>query len=225
MPILLHIILSAPGFLEVVGLVVLIGAGAGLLALVWAVIWALVGAGGGTVPLPGFTLALMEFLRPVIRAIFRVAFKDAGRLDRTCIALHNQLEFAAYCAVPVERRTVILPQCLRDADCPARVSSEEGIKCEECGKCVICKIRAIDRRIPVFISPGGTFSKRLLVSQRPRAILGVACPNDLVQGLRAAARMRVPAQGVALTRTGCVSTEVDFEIVRERLLVNEAKGV
>jgi hypothetical protein len=186
------------GFLGIFGLIVLIGAGLLLLALIWAMVWGLAGSGGRAVPLPGVTLAVMEFFRPVIRRVFGVLFRDPARLDRTCIMLHNQLEFPAYAAVPVEKRVVILPQCLRHPDCPAR-------------------------QIRVFISPGGTFAKRLLVSQQPVAVLGVACPNDLIQGLRATARLGIPAQGVALTKTGCVETEVNFELVKERLLACSAE--
>lgn len=212
MPVLLQTVVLGP--LEIVGLAAIVGACLAGIALAWATVWALAGADGRAVPLPGFTLALMEFFGPLSRAIFR----NADRLDRACIALHNQLSYPAYCAVPLERRVVILPQCLRNADCPARVSSAEGILCKECGKCVVCRIREIDRRIAVFISPGGTFSRRLLKSQGPGAVLGVACANDLAQGLRAAARARIPAQGVALSRTGCVATEVDFEPLKKLLL-------
>ncbi|RKY24190.1 MAG: hypothetical protein DRP79_08115 [Planctomycetota bacterium] len=223
MPIPVQTTFPDPGFLGIFGLIVLIGVGLLLPALIWAIVWGLVGSGGGAVPLPGVTLAVMEFFRPVIRRVFGALFRDPDRLDRTCIMLHNQLEFPAYAAVPVEKRVVILPQCLRHPDCPARISSTEGIMCKECGKCVICRIREIDRRIRVFISPGGTFAKRLLVSQQPAAVLGVACPNDLIQGLRATARLGIPAQGVALTKTGCVETEVDFELVKERLLACSAE--
>lgn len=207
------------GFLGAVGLVVLIALALVFAAFAWAAAWAFTGAKGAAVPLPGFTLALMEFFRPLLLRFFA---KDPDRLNRACITLYNRIRLAAYAAVPLERRIVMLPQCLRHIDCPAPISATEGILCEDCGKCIVCKIRAIDSRIAVFISPGGTLARRILESHKPGAVLGVACPNDLAEGLRASKRMRIPAQGVPLGKTGCVSTEVDFETVKERLLLGVA---
>jgi len=203
------------GFLGTVGLVALIALGIVVAAFAWAVVWAFAGAKGAVVPLPAPTLALMEFFRPLMLRIFA---RDPDAFNRVCITLYNRIRLSAYSAVPLEKRIVLLPQCLRHVDCPAPISSAEGIMCKECGKCIVCKIRKIDSRIAVFISPGGTLAKRILESHRPGAVLGVACPNDLVEGLRATAKARIPSQGVPLGKTGCVATEVDFEVVKERLL-------
>jgi hypothetical protein len=203
------------GFLAAVGLVVLIALGAVVAAFAWAVAWAFAGARGAAVPAPRPTLALMELFRPLMLKIFA---RDADAFNRVCVALYNRIRLAAYSAVPLEKRIVILPQCLRHIDCPAPISSTEGIMCKECGKCIVCKIRKIDSRIAVFISPGGTLAKRILESHRPGAVLGVACPNDLVEGLRTTTKAGIPSQGVPLGKTGCVATEVDFEVVKERLM-------
>lgn len=203
------------GFLETVGLVVLIALGIVVAAFAWSVAWAFAGSKGAVVPLPGPTLAFMEFFRPLMLGIFA---RDPDRFNRVCVTLYNRIRLAAYSAVPLEKRIVLLPQCLRHTDCPAPISSTEGIMCKECGKCIVCKIRGIDRRIAVFISPGGTLAKRILESHRPGAVLGVACPTELVEGLRATTTARIPSQGVPLGKTGCVATEVDFEVVKEHLL-------
>jgi hypothetical protein len=207
--------LATLGFLEVLGLVVIIGVALAVCALAWAAAWVFAGAKGASAPLPRLTLALMEFFRPLMLRVFA---GNPDAFNRVCVELYNRLRLSAYSAVPLERRIVMLPQCLRHIDCPAPISATEGIQCKDCGKCIVCKIRKIDPRIAVFISPGGTLAKRILESHRPGAVLGVACPNDLVEGLRNSLRAGIPAQGVPLGKTGCVNTEVDFNAVQERLL-------
>jgi len=65
--------------------------------------------------------------------------------------------------------------------------------------------------IRVFVVPGGTFAKRVLISARPRAVVGVACYPNLHEGMLNAKLAGIPAQGVPLKKTGCINTIVDFD--------------
>ncbi len=167
---------------------------------------------------PGATLTLLEIFFVPLRRVMRAISGDEHAAEKLGVRIYNQTRASRYASVPLERRMVFLPQCLRDNECPARLSSEEGFACKECGKCIICEIRRVAPEVRVFVSPGGSFSRRLLMRHRPKAVLGVACPPDLFEGLQAAARAGIPAQGVSLSRTGCVNTDVSFDDVREKLL-------
>ncbi|HEC95641.1 MAG TPA: DUF116 domain-containing protein, partial [Euryarchaeota archaeon] len=80
----------------------------------------------------------------------------------------------------------------------------------------------------VFIVPGGTFVKRILKGIKPKAVLGVACFNDLFEGIRICEKAKIPVQGVLLKTTGCVETIVDWDEVWEKVLLgvdtNEVKS-
>jgi hypothetical protein len=79
---------------------------------------------------------------------------------------------------------VFMPQCLRNKNCPARLTSE-GIKCVECGQCVISTVKkkAEGLGYKFFIVPGGSFIRRIAREHRPKAIVGVACRPEVKEGL------------------------------------------
>jgi hypothetical protein len=124
-----------------------------------------------------------------------------------------------YAAIPTSERMVIMPQCLRDLECPAHLDPKVGLACKRCGRCVIDRVRRLEGTDRIYISPGGTFSVRILESEQPRAVLGVACPRDLFEGMAVCHSLGIPVRGVSLLRYGCVATDVDFDEVREALFM------
>jgi len=170
---------------------------------------------------PRLTFFLLEKLRSVLKFLFSFFSRDRYIVERMAIKVLNRLYRRKYAAVPVKDRMIILPQCLRDLECPAPTDPRTGIACKRCGKCVIDKIRKLDGTDKIFISPGGTFSIRILESNRPPAVLGVACPRDLFEGMAVCHSLRIPIRGVTLLRTGCVATEVDFDELSEALFLGD----
>jgi hypothetical protein len=212
------------GFFGWVGLVVVIVAGALLVLFAAAFAGALAARKMRRAPMPRLTLFLLDIFFAPLKALLPRLTGDVFAVENAGIRLCNRAGMRRYAAVPLAERMVFLPQCLRDSECPATLSSEEGFQCQECGKCLICKIRRAAPDVRVCVSPGGSFSRRLLMRYRPKAALGVACPPDLFEGLEAALRAGVPAQGVALTRVGCVNTDVPFDEVEKALLAGIARS-
>jgi hypothetical protein len=167
---------------------------------------------------PRFTFFLIEKLRSPLKFLFSLVSRDSYAVEEIGIKVCNRFNLKRYEKVKLAERMVVLPQCLRDINCEARLDPLSGFKCERCGKCIADKIRKVDGSVRIFISPGGTFSKRLVESHRPGAVLGVACPRDLFEGMSICAGFRIPVQGVLLLRDGCVTTAVDTEKVFETLL-------
>lgn len=207
------------GFFGWVGIAALVVAGVAVALFIAAIAAAAVSGGGRRPFAPRPTLLLLEMFFTPLKRILPALTRKKFAAEKLGIGLYNTLGLAEYSATPLADRAVFLPQCLRYNDCPARLSSEEGFECKACGKCVIGEIRAIAPEVPVFISPGGSFARRLLLKHRPKAVLGVACPPDLFEGLQSAFHGGIPAQGVALTRVGCVNTDVRLDEVREKLLL------
>jgi hypothetical protein len=167
---------------------------------------------------PRFTFFLIEKLRSPLKFLFSLVSRDSYAVEEIGIKVCNRFNLKRYERVGLAERMVILPQCLRDINCEARLDPLLGFKCERCGKCIAERIRKVDGSVRVFISPGGTFSKRLVESRRPGAVLGVACPRDLFEGMSICAGHGIPVQGVLLLRDGCVATAVDTEKVFQALL-------
>ena len=162
---------------------------------------------------PNFVLFIIGLLYEPLRRLLSFFRVDPTLIDRVSVEIGNALNYPGFSATQIEERVLLLPQCIRSAECPAKLNSLDGIHCMGCGKCAIAELSAMCEELGVrmYISPGGTFSKRILMLSRPKAIIGVACYPNLHEGRLNTKLAGVPAQGVPLTTTGCVNTTVDIE--------------
>lgn len=148
-------------------------------------------------------------------------------VDQIGIEVRNNLFAQGFAGVPPKERIVVVPQCIRDLKCPARLDPASGIKCKECGKCVVKDLKEEGERLgcQVFVVPGGRFVERIVKTVRPKAALGVACHKDLNLAMHEIARANILVQGVPLIRDGCMNTAVDMkELLRRMRLGIEEMG-
>jgi len=138
-------------------------------------------------------LILVEGL---VRSIWKASRIDDRELVSFTIRLRNQMNHNDFCKVPMERRAIFLPQCLRAAGCPADLTGE-GMVCKRCMRCGIGEnldeLEAEGRK--VFIVPGSTFIKRMIKKYRPGAIVGVGCLIEVKEGLEMADGINMIAIG------------------------------
>ncbi len=120
-----------------------------------------------------------------------------------------------------QKRILILPHCLRDLKCPAKLGAN-GIECIFCKKCPLGDIVKVakENNYKIYIVPGSTFLKRILKENRPDGVFGVACYRDLFYGMNYLSRKGVATQGQALLKDGCVNTMVNVEELLDRLNQN-----
>ena len=140
----------------------------------------------------------------LLRSLWKALRLDDRELTSFAIRLRNQMNHDQFCAIPMDKRAIFLPQCLRSADCPADLTTE-GLVCKRCMRCGIGKV--IDhleedgRR--VFIVPGSTFIKRMVKKYHPRAIVGVGCLLEVKEAWRWS-RASTCGHGVVTSKDGCV---------------------
>lgn len=141
-------------------------------------------------------------------------------IDTVAAEIRNILFKNRFAAVPYNERVIILPQCLRNNECPAKFTSIEGARCIGCGKCKIKEIAAKAKElgyIGTYIAPGGGFVKRILKKTKPKAMIGVGCPYEVNLGLLDVSGRGIPCQGIMLLNNGCVMTDVDLPTVFETM--------
>ncbi|MCX7704589.1 MAG: DUF116 domain-containing protein, partial [Planctomycetota bacterium] len=131
-------------------------------------------------PFPTFAMFLLKFYRGMLTPIGRVLLGDGWSVEHAAISLANRLNSERYYKVGISDKIVILPQCLRDRDCKAKIDSKKGIECLNCGKCVVGRLKGAFPSLRVFVIPGGTFAKRVVEAENPKAVLGVACVMELL---------------------------------------------
>ncbi len=142
---------------------------------------------------------------------------DEKELFQLYVKTKNKASRSRFAATPYPERILLLPQCLRSRDCPAELK-EHGYECQECGKCKIEEVIQEAKRLgykDVFILPGGSIVKKILVKEKPKACLGVACLKELMLGSFICEKFGVVGQGIALLKDGCVNTEVDWKTLND----------
>ena len=147
---------------------------------------------------------------------------DEKELFQLYVEAKNRSLIENFAATPYNKRVLILPQCLRAKDCPAKIG-KYGYECQQCGRCSVAKIMQITKDLGykgTFIMPGGSLAQKILLELKPKASLGVACTKELVLGSYLCEKMGVIGQGVELLRDGCINTIVDMKALKEALNVN-----
>ncbi len=122
-------------------------------------------------------------------------------------------------SVPYSKRLLLLPHCLRDATkCPAKYDAT-GLLCEDCGRCVLTKLRAAAREkgYRVIIAEGSPVVMQLILSGQADAVLGVGCLLSLEKAFDKLQWLGMPAMAVPLFASTCRNTKTDLDWVEEMI--------
>lgn len=151
---------------------------------------------------------------------------DSSQLMEFLIRIDNDMNTTAFAKVPVEKRAVFFPQCLRSAKCPARLTPT-GLKCISCGRCGLGEvIPPIEKAgYLTFIVPGSTFIKRMVKKFRPEAMIGVGCLVEVKEGLELGKRISMTTLGVVTKTDGCVETTMDYDELLEVASIGLAEPI
>ncbi len=141
---------------------------------------------------------------------------DAKIVDQIGVEVRNKVNEKFYKKIDPQDKIVVLPHCLRSTDCEAKLEAS-GLVCKDCNRCVIgvIKTKAEEKGFKVFIIPGSTFLKKILEKNNFKAVLGVACYQDL--NLAMMKLSKFSCQGVPLLKDGCINTKVDVKSVFEKM--------
>lgn len=139
------------------------------------------------------------------------------------VAISNAFWQGAFAQVEPQRRLLLLPHCMAEADaCKGEVDAY-GLHCADCGRCEITRLRADAESLgyQVIVAEGtGQLLDRLTAGSAD-AILGVACMDSLARSFTRLSEFGVPHMAVPLLRDGCRNTETDLGYLRALLLLQE----
>ncbi len=169
---------------------------------------------------PNFLLFVLDSMYMPLKKIVSLFNGNEKMIDVVGVELRNIMLKEKFQSVPYTDRVVLLPQCLRSLDCPIKFSSVEGAQCAKCGRCKIVKIVKKAEELGYkgsYIAPGGGFVKRILKKVRPLGVLGIGCGYEVNWGMLEVSNKGIPCQGVIILRDGCVETDLDLDLVFEKM--------
>ena len=128
---------------------------------------------------------VIRYLFPGIIAFGRLLGFNRDTLQRSFIALNNQLVRAKQLRVPANRALILLPHCIQFAECEIKITGDVN-KCVRCQRCDISLLTQLaqEHGIGIAVATGGTLARKLIVERQPLFILAVACERDLTTGIR-----------------------------------------
>ena len=165
---------------------------------------------------PRFILYIVDLLYSPFKTIAQFLNLDEHLIDDIAIKVRDDVNKEKFRQIPAEKTLIFLPHCLRHRDCPARLQ-KEGLNCTECGLCSIGVIKKKSEPLgyKLYIVPGSSFVKKIVKENKFKAVLGVACHEDLNQMMMLLSDFC--PQGVLLEKTGCFETKVNVKKVFEKI--------
>ena len=155
---------------------------------------------------------------PTIELFARVFKFDVDAIKRDFISYSNNSISRNLNRNPINASQilVLLPHCIQNSDCLYKVTWDKLENCRLCGKCCVPQFLELKRTygIDVAVVSGGTAARELVRQKHPKAVIAVACENDLISGLRDV--RGIPVFAVLNQRPcgPCKDTTVDVEAVR-----------
>ena len=153
--------------------------------------------------------AYIKIIYPVTLLLGRLIGISKEKIRESFVSVNNSFINALKKQFNPSELLILLPHCLQHTDCTIRITTDVT-KCARCGKCDIAKLCEISEKykIKMAIATGGTIARKIIIENRPKFIIAVACERDLVDGLREV--FPIPVYGVLNLRPEgpCVNTRV-----------------
>ena len=165
---------------------------------------------------PKFLLFILNSLYSPFKSLASLLKLDEHLIDDISIKVRDDINREKFRKTPADKTLIFLPHCLRHRDCPATLQ-KEGLNCTECGLCSIGVIKKKSEPLgyKLYIVPGSSFVKKIVMENKFKAVIGVACHEDLSQMMMFLSDFC--PQGVLLEKTGCFETKVDVKKVFEKI--------
>lgn len=172
---------------------------------------------------PPLTLAELDALAAIV---LRETHGDVTHKEFVLILLNNAMWEHVFARIPYNRRTLILPPCLRDQErCPAHFD-ELGLLCEHCGACPISALQeeAERRGYAVLIAEGTSIVTSLVDRGLIDGVVGVSCMESLEAAFPHMIAHAVPGLAIPLLTNGCANTSVDVDWIQAALRLDVHDG-
>jgi len=159
-----------------------------------------------------------KILFPFMILMGKLVGVSKEKVQQSFIELNNHLVRSNNHRPRPNKLLILLPHCIQNFDCQIKITG--NIKnCQGCGKCEIKELieLADQYQSTIAVATGGTLARRIIVENKPEAIVAVACELDLTAGIQDS--YPIPVIGILNDRPHgpCINTKVDILKVKEAL--------
>jgi len=160
-----------------------------------------------------------KILFPLMILMGRLVGVSKEKVQQSFIELNNHLVRSNHHRTQPNRLLLLLPHCIQDFDCQIKITGNVK-NCKGCGKCEIKDLIELTDlyQVKIAVATGGTLARRIIVENKPEAIVAVACELDLTSGIQDV--YPIPVIGILNERPfgPCINTKADIQKVKSALL-------
>ena len=160
-----------------------------------------------------------KVLFPFMILMGRLVGVSKERVQQSFIELNNHLVLSNHDRTRPNKLLILLPHCIQDFDCQVKITGNIR-NCKGCGKCEIKDLIELSDQyqVKIAVATGGTLARRIIVDNRPEAIVAVACELDLTSGIQDT--YPIPVIGILNERPNgpCINTKVDIQKVKQAIV-------
>jgi len=158
-------------------------------------------------------------MEQLARGVLAELGQPSGFVGWTMVALASAFWREQVAAVPPDRRLLLLPHCLRNAERCAGEYRPLGLICRGCGACELAALREEAERTGhrVLIAEGSPAVMKIILGGQVDALLGVACLDVLEKTLDKILLSGIPCMAVPLLSNGCRNTTAELDSIRRMI--------
>ncbi|MFR2316766.1 DUF116 domain-containing protein [Terrisporobacter sp.] len=168
---------------------------------------------------------LMKINYLIIRNIFPVISKVSGfvniskdEIRKIFIKINNTYIYSNKYNFNSEDLIILIPHCIQNHNCKLKVTNDID-NCKNCGICKISDLQQLKEKYntKIFVATGGTLARKIIIDNKPKAVIAVACERDLTSGVRDI--RKIPVLGVFNSRPNgpCIDTNIDINEVEKAI--------
>jgi hypothetical protein len=162
-------------------------------------------------------IAIKIFL-PLMTGVGRLLGISQESVRASFIQVNNEIVQAEGRRYAPDEVLLLMPHCLQNSRCKFRLTYDIN-NCKRCGECPVAGLLHLSEEygVKVAIATGGTIARRIVVRNKPRLIVAVACERDLSSGVQDT--YPLPVYGILNERPygPCLDTRVSLERLRDAL--------
>lgn len=161
---------------------------------------------------------IVSVLFPVITLVANLIGISKNEIRKVYVKLNNQYIYSNKYNIKPEDILILIPHCVQKNSCKLKVTNDIN-NCAKCGLCNIGELVQLQHKtkVKVFVATGGTLARKIIIDNRPKAVIAVACERDLTAGVQDV--KKIPVLGVFNKRPNgpCVDTSIDIKEVEEAI--------
>ena len=161
---------------------------------------------------------IVSSLFSIITFIGEIIGIEKNELRKIFVKLNNKYIYSNEYNLEAKDILILIPHCIQKHTCKLKVTT----KIETCASCGLCNIGDLLRlkektNVNIFVATGGTLARKIILENKPKAVIAVACERDLTSGVQDV--KGIPVLGVFNKRPNgpCIDTIIDIDEVEKAI--------